>query len=296
MASVLDRRYWSQLARAARAGSRTFRSQRPKRYYLAACLCFKDAARDLAEWLEFHRLVGVEHFYLYNNESSDSYAEVLRPYQEAGLVTCHDWPGAVQQAATYEHCIESYREQARWIAFIDDDEFLFPTLGDDLRSKLVRYEDFAGVAVCRTVFGASGHEKRPDGLVIESYTHRQRALGTKIKSIVNPLEVRSCSVHAFGYLRGAHAVDEKKRVLTGADISAPSVERLCMNHYYTKSFEDFRRKVERGRATRLERRTLPDEEAWRREEALRSEVEDLVIQRFVPELKRRLAAAPGAPR
>ena len=296
MASVLHRRYWSQLARAARAGGRAFRSQRPKRHYLAACLCFKDAGRDIAEWLEFHRMVGVEHFYLYNNESSDGYAEVLRPYRAAGLVTFHDWPGAAQQAATYEHCVETYRQQARWIAFIDDDEFLFPVEGEDLRSKLTHFEDFAGVAVCRTVFGASGHEKRPEGLVIESYTRRQRTLGTKIKSIVNPLEVRSCSVHAFGYLRGAHAVDEKKRVLTGADISAPSVERLCMNHYYTKSFEDFRRKVERGRATRLEKRSLPDEEVWKQEEALRSELEDLRIQRFVPELKRRLAAAPGAAR
>lgn len=296
MASLLDRRTWSQLARAARAGARTFRSQRPKRHYLAACLCFKDAARDLAEWLEFHRLVGVEHFYLYNNESSDHYAEVLRPYRDAGLVTFHDWPGAVQQAATYEHCIETYRQEARWIAFVDDDEFLFPTTGDDLRSKLVRYEDFAGIGVCRTVFGASGHEKRPEGLVIESYTRRQRALGTKIKSIVNPLEVRSATVHAFGYLRGAHAVDEKKRILAGADIRDPSVERLCMNHYYTKSFEDFRRKVERGRATRLEKRVLPDEEAWKQEEALRSEVEDLVIQRFVPELKRRLALPRAAAR
>jgi Glycosyltransferase family 92 len=187
MASVLERRYWSQLARAARAGGRSFVSQRPKRYYLAACLCFKDAGRDLAEWLEFHRMVGVEHFYLYNNESSDGYAAVLRPYQDAGLVTLHDWPGGAQQTPIYEHCTETYRRQARWIAYIDDDEFLFPVAGEDLRSKLTRYEDYAGIAVCRTVFGTSGHEKRPEGLVLESYTRRQAALGTKIKSIVNPL-------------------------------------------------------------------------------------------------------------
>jgi hypothetical protein len=294
MASLFDRRTWSQLRRAARASARTFRSQRPKRHYLAACLCFKDSARDLAEWLEFHRMVGVEHFYLYNNESSDHYAEVLRPYREAGLVTFHDWPGVAQQEATYTHCVENYKHEARWIAFVDDDEFLFPTKGDDLRRKLVRYEDFAGVAVARANFGASGHEKRPDGLVIESYTRRSRALGKKIKSIVNPLEVRRATVHAFGYLRGAHAVDENKRVLTGANIEAPSVDRICMNHYFTKSLEDFRRKVERGRATRVEKRSLPDEEAWRSEEALRGEVEDLVIQRFVPELKRRLANHPSA--
>lgn len=31
--------------------------------YLAVCAIFRDEAPYLAEWIEFHRLVGVEHFY-----------------------------------------------------------------------------------------------------------------------------------------------------------------------------------------------------------------------------------------
>ena len=41
-----------------------------------------------AEWIEFHRLVGVERFFLYDNGSTDDHREVLAPYVEEGIVTC----------------------------------------------------------------------------------------------------------------------------------------------------------------------------------------------------------------
>lgn len=41
------------------------------RFALAVCAIFKDEAAYLREWLDFHLLMGVEHFYLYDNGSSD---------------------------------------------------------------------------------------------------------------------------------------------------------------------------------------------------------------------------------
>ena len=96
--------------------------------YLAACLIYKNHASFLREWLEFHMLVGVERFYLYDNGSTDDHEEVLAPYIEEGIVLLHQWPGAQRQFAAFDHCVETYRNDARWIAFIDVDEFLF--LGD----------------------------------------------------------------------------------------------------------------------------------------------------------------------
>lgn len=42
-----------------------------KHDYLSIGAIFKDEAPYLAEWIEFHRLVGVEHFFLYDNLSTD---------------------------------------------------------------------------------------------------------------------------------------------------------------------------------------------------------------------------------
>jgi hypothetical protein len=44
------------------------------KHYLSICAIFKDEAPYLQEWIEFHRLLGVEKFYLYNNNSRDNFA------------------------------------------------------------------------------------------------------------------------------------------------------------------------------------------------------------------------------
>jgi hypothetical protein len=58
--------------------------------YLSICATFKDEAPYLPEWTEFHRRVGVEHFFLYDNLSTDGSREVLEPWVHAGLVTLSD--------------------------------------------------------------------------------------------------------------------------------------------------------------------------------------------------------------
>src|SRR5690348_6409443 len=60
---------------------------RPFRYYLSACAIFRNEAPYLAEWLVFHLGVGVEHFYLYENNSTDDFESVLAPFFERGEVT-----------------------------------------------------------------------------------------------------------------------------------------------------------------------------------------------------------------
>ena len=42
---------------------------------------------------------------------------------------CADWPMFPGQVQAYEHCIERARDDSRWIAFIDIDEFLFSPTG-----------------------------------------------------------------------------------------------------------------------------------------------------------------------
>ncbi|MBR7025230.1 MAG: glycosyltransferase family 2 protein, partial [Selenomonadaceae bacterium] len=46
-------------------------------YDLAVVAIFKNEGHYLKEWLDYHLFAGVEHFYLYNNNSTDNYEEVL---------------------------------------------------------------------------------------------------------------------------------------------------------------------------------------------------------------------------
>ena len=61
-----------------------------KLYGISICAIFKDESIYLKEWIEFHLLIWIEHFYLYNNFSKDSYLEVLKPYIEKNIVTLRE--------------------------------------------------------------------------------------------------------------------------------------------------------------------------------------------------------------
>lgn len=60
-------------------------------YELVMAAMFKDEAPYLREWILYHRMVGVEHFWLYNNDSTDNWSEVLAPFIDEGLVDVIPW-------------------------------------------------------------------------------------------------------------------------------------------------------------------------------------------------------------
>jgi hypothetical protein len=245
--------------------------RRTTRAYLAICSAYRNDATYLREWIEFHRLVGVERFILYDNGSSDEHREVLAPYLESEAVVVHDWPIPVVDDTgrpsgtirAFDHCLDRHRGDARWIAFLDVDEFLFAPGGGPVSDLLAEYEEAAGVCVHRAEFGTSGHKQRPDGLVLENYLHRVRQPPDSrghFKSIVDPARVARCaSVHHFVYNDG-QAVDENKSpVVTGIrpERTFLSFSRLRINHYRTKSEEELRRKWEMWEEGGLSRREIP---------------------------------------
>lgn len=212
--------------------------------YLAICGVYRDEAPYLREWIEFHRLVGVEKFFLYDNKSTDAHLEVLEPYLEDGTVVLQDWPQfpAGQQSA-YEHCLEEHREESRWIAFIDLDEFLFSPTYRSLPDLLGELESYPGVGVNSVFFGTSGHRTRPAGLVIENYLENDGGEGKlAVKSIVDPQRTVGCkSVHHFSYTDGL-AVNEHGFPIQAQFTKSVSHSLLRINHYWAKSEEQFRAK------------------------------------------------------
>ena len=263
--------------------------------YLSICAVFRDEAPYLREWVEFHRLVGVERFFLYDNRSTDDGREVLAPFVDEGLVVLQDWPDWPAQIQAYDHCLKAHRDESRWIAFIDVDEFLFSPTGRPLPQLLVEFERWPGVGVNWAVFGSSGHRTKPPGLVIENYLRRTGAAGVnrQMKSIVNPLEVRSfCVPHFFMYREG-WAVDENHRPITKPPRSMTeevSFARLRLNHYSIKSEEEFRRKLARGPAdSTVPKRELWDEQEIQRRLTIWNDIEDRDILVYLPALKQALA-------
>jgi hypothetical protein len=249
-----DREFW-----AADEDGRRPRSRTPD-HYLAACAIYRDEADYLAEWIEFHRLVGFECFYLYDNSSSDHHLDVLEPYIREGLVVLHDWPHYPGQFTAYDHCVANHGEESRWIGFFDIDEFVFSPTYRPVGEVLIDYEQWPGVCVNVPRFGTAGHRTRPAGLVIENYRVRLQTLAERtVKSIVDPAAVDRClNAHVFSYNRRS-AVDTNGFPVHGTAAKSASLDRLRANHYYSKSQEELRWKHTRRTADyAAERRPLPD--------------------------------------
>src|SRR5262249_15987349 len=211
---------------------------------LAVCAIFRDEAPYLAEWVSFHRIQGVERFYLYDNRSTDDWRSELEPEIEAGIVEVQECPSVPGQPLSPAHCLQRHRRDTRWIAFIDIDEFLFSPTGRPLPEILRSFDTHPNVVVSRHTYGTSGWEHPPQGLVTDNYLWRATDdfIGNHwVKSIVYPRKtLRYATPHNF-WVRGDAVGEDRRRV--EAALRAPTFDLLRINHYYTKSAEEFRRKV-----------------------------------------------------
>ena len=255
--------------------------------YLAICAIYQNEASYLREWIEFHALVGIERFFLYDHESTDGSEELLAPYVAEGLVVNRYWPVDPGQMEAYDDCVAEHGSDWRWIAFIDLDEFLFSPKGAPVPEVLRRFEHVPGVGVPWAVFGTSGHKARPHGLVIENYTMRANRprRPTQFKSIVDPRRVvRARGPHVFIYQDRA-SFETVPRFVT--------FDELRVNHYWTKSEEELVAKLSKVRADTGGDPLIPAERAL---EVTREGVHDGAILQYAPGVREALAAREAAPK
>jgi hypothetical protein len=257
---------------------------------LSVCAIVKDETPYLVEWVEFHRLVGVEHFHIYDNGSRIPVSQTLARQISEGVVDAIDFPGVDQHLPAYGHYIINFANASEWVAFIDADEFLFPTVVDDLRQLIREYKDHAGLVVNWVPFGSSGHLERPAGLQIENFNKRASTTHDRaelVKSIIKTkYSAGSYHTHCFPLIPGHTAVNEHGKVVPYGPRSAPnSIEKVRINHYFTRSRAEFAEKISRGRSDGTRLLDIGD---FTGADAVFNEVEDKTIHRFIPALKKRM--------
>ena len=158
-------------------------SEKPKKYNLSVCALFKNESPYLKEWIEFHRLAGVDHFYLYNNGSLDTFRRVLSPYIRDNIVTLIQWPDLIPQSASdpygwplstqvtaYENAIKwAAAEETKWLLFLDVDEFLVPLSFDKVTQTLEQYDEYPVIVLSSDFFDeAKRGALPPRKMVIEA--------------------------------------------------------------------------------------------------------------------------------
>lgn len=231
-----------------------------KKYTVSICGIFKNEGLYLKEWIEYHHLIGVQHFYLYNNNSSDNYKEILEPYVRDGIVTLVEFPYDQAQMKAYMECLKNYSHESNWIGFIDIDEFVVPLKNNNILDVLNRFKTSRGsVLFYWKMFGAGGYMSRDvRGLVSEDFivaAPKHSDIGKCFYNTLFDFDFLSKRNH-----NGLHHLlwtKYKLFPLPPVDIWGNFVFSDCVpnpkgefevqiNHYATKSYDEFKMKKNKG--------------------------------------------------
>lgn len=227
-----------------------------KKYYVSLCAIFKNEGRYLKEWLEYHRLIGIDHIYLYNNFSTDNYRIVLQKYINDGYVTLIDWPYELSQIQAYQNCYDNFKDETYWLMFIDLDEFICPKYKTDIKDWIRPYEKYPSVVMYWLMFGTNGViEYNPNKLVIEQYTCSWNdirnvgkiALNTNYKPVKMYHHYIYCWVKFLGLKIKVPSLNEAHRfVFYYNEHRVPRKNTIQINHYWSKCIQEYIRKIDKG--------------------------------------------------
>jgi len=223
----------------------------PPKHYLSICAIAKNEGCYFQEWLEYHLLVGVEKFYIYDNESTDDSRKILEPYIKAGIVEYIYWPGQKQQISTYKNCVARYKYDTEWLAIIDLDEFIVPIETKTIPKFLEKFKHQPCLEINWLLYGSGGYETKTDELVMERFKRRSElnfSTNRHVKTIVNPRLFRHMiNPHTVLCLNNRMPVDTNGNpCLLDFPQREPLHDKIRINHYYCKSWEEYQGKSNRG--------------------------------------------------
>lgn len=262
-----------------------FKQPKQYKYFLSVVMCVKDEGAYLKEWIEYYLLQGVEHFYIYNNNGTDNSLDLIQKYIDKDLVTWIDFPGPSMQRTIYNNAIERFKNETKWLAIIDCDEFIVPLSPVKISDWLKSFSSYSQVLIYWCLYGSSGHKKKVPGLVIERFTQHQKDISSTPKAIVNPRAVIYAGVHE--HIVFGDTVNENKEILYGWKDPKPTGSTIRINHYAIKSYEEFKQKQLRGDACD-EKRSYKDD--YFKHCDINEIDEPHLMERYIQLIKEKLAA------
>lgn len=257
---------------------------------LVVAAIFKKESHYLSEWLAWHRMVGVGEFWLWDNDewTDPTTHRILAPYIAAGVVSLVHMPGRLRQSNAYWEArerAERRRDDVKWVAVIDLDEFLQPMGGGSMIDILREFdeEDIAGVVGSWACFG-SNHYTFPVRSCVAQFTARAPQnyyWNQLVKQIFRPGRVTShLNPHEFPAASGYRVVDTRKETFTGPKRDWAIWDKFRITHFITRSKSDYDDKLSRGFADQ----TIERPNLW--SELNVNHERDMSLANRMPELSR----------
>jgi hypothetical protein len=219
---------------------------------IGICLIIKDENEYLDEWLTHYRNLGVDRFFIYDNNSStpikvdsDDVDVILWNNEEFG-----------SQNNSYLDCCQKYKN-FDYIGFFDTDEFYISNtmnIKEDLINLTNKFGKFDGLGIYWRMYGNPKPyftERKPINEYIYYYNNNH------IKSFINPKTIRNFPDPHYPSISGRY-IDELGRNVN-SPIGNHTSKTIWLKHIWTRSISEFENKLKRGDANKvLRNRTMQD--------------------------------------
>lgn len=212
-----------------------------KQYKTAICAILKNEHQYLDEWINHHLNVGFNEIYLYEDFGSKSHAIITDKYSNVHLISLSTIFDEIKylhdnkQTALYIYFYQNYKNVFDYTAFIDIDEFIMFEDGYGLQSLLNEYQNYNGIYLFWKMYNANGIIDNPKSNLVSTYTNitddYSHDKGWKFKSIVN--------MNKDSYFKSCHEI--YGGVTTDGIQSSYDITfgKAWINHYFTKSWEEW---------------------------------------------------------
>ncbi|KAF8026126.1 hypothetical protein BT93_F2818 [Corymbia citriodora subsp. variegata] len=213
-----------------------------KLHNMCICTMVRNQARFIREWVMYHARIGVQRWFIYDNNSEDDTDDVIESLASSDYnISRHVWPWIKTQEAGFAHCAMRARDTCEWVGFIDVDEFFHLPTGlflDDILRNESRPSNVAELRVSCHSFGPSGLKQAPRQGVMAGYTCRIAA-PERHKSIVRPEALNSTLINVVHHFH----------LRSGFDFVNVDRAAMVINHYKYQVWEVFKEKFYRRVAT-----------------------------------------------
>lgn len=229
----------------------------------AICAIIKDEHLFLKEWIDWHLNLGFDAIHLFEDKGSKSHEEIVKDYSNVFLRRYENDEGVQElleaqgtpyrQVVLYTWFAKEYQSLYDWCAFIDIDEYVFFAEDYNLNKLCEEFEPYPGVLLNWRMMGASGLVKRPDSIV-KYYTKE----GVIPESEKVWMFKSFCNLKRFISFPSLHRTEDAVNTNHNKNLKEWCYDKAWLNHYFTKSWEDWCHRIFKRGDTNPGHRTLDD--------------------------------------
>ena len=219
------------------------------------CLVVRNEKPYLIEWLAWYRALGFDHIVVYDNMSSDGSDKVLEALAGAGKLDYRPWRLGRRESPQVTALRDALPKlETDWVFFADIDEFLVLHNHATVTEFLATVpDDAAAVGVSWRMFGDSFQKGYDPAPVVKRFVwaselaypaNRHVKSFSRVGAIEAVVNRHFCKVDG-AIIHPSGAVLE----LSGYGLAEQAEFDVAqLNHYYTKTYPEYRRKMARGQA------------------------------------------------